>query len=172
MQPRERLLRTWRGEVADRVPLVLQGIETQSASALPDIADPLRRELAARVLDETCFLVGVPSHINRMLVIPSQAIRSKRLARPDGHTEVRGVIPTPGGDLTYLMEHDPEAGTWWTHEYPVKDTADIDRIASLPWELPAGLAPVEFSGVPDEFPARGIMICRISSPFVCAAGMM
>jgi hypothetical protein len=172
MQPRDRLLRTWRGESADRVPLVLQGIEAPSRDALSDVADPLRREVAERVLDETCFLVGVPSHINRMLVTPPQVIRSTRVTLPNGHTEVRGVIPTSQGELTYLMEHAPESATWWTHEYPVKDRADIGKIASLPWEAPASLAPVDRLGLPDEFPVRGIAVCRISSPFVCAAGMM
>ena len=70
MNPRERILRTLRGQAADRVPLVLPGFSCRSRDDVGNIGDPLRRKIAERVIDETDFRVQVPPHINRMLVTP------------------------------------------------------------------------------------------------------
>lgn len=172
MEPRDRLLAAWRGQSCDRVPLALQGFDCASRDELSATDDPLRRKVAARVLDVLPFRVGVPSHINRMLVTPPQRIRTERRELGDGSLEVHGVIDTPRGELTYRTTWDAAAKTWWTGEYPVKTADDIEAIASVPWELPRDLHPAETDRLPAEFTRRGIMLSRISSPFVCVAGMM
>ena len=74
MNPRERLLRTMRGERADRVPLVLPRFQRASREELETIEEPRRREIARRVWRQMHFEVGVPAPINRMLVTPPQRI--------------------------------------------------------------------------------------------------
>jgi hypothetical protein len=52
----------------------------------------------------------------------------------------------------------------------------VEAIRSVPWELPVGLAPPDLSALPPDFDRsdrqRGVLTTRISSPFVCVAGMM
>lgn len=176
MTPRERLLTALKGGMPDRVPLVLPGFEFTSREAIAAHPDPLRREIAQRVHDYVAYRLEIPSYINRYLVTPPQRIRSEVRPLPNGFEETRGVIDTPKGELTFTTQYDPVSGTTWTLEYPVKTMDDIERIASVPWELPENLKPptamLAKSEQPVDFAARGICDTRISSPFVCVGGMM
>jgi len=171
MTPRERLLTTLKGGTPDRVPLVLPGFDFISRDALEAHPDPLRRKVARRVFDNTTYRVQVPSYINRYLVTPPQRIHTTARVLANGLQETRGTIDTPKGNLTFTTRQDPVSETTWTLEYPVKTLDDIDKIASIPWELPEGLAPSQ-DEFPEDFPERGIRSTGISSPFVCVAGMM
>ncbi len=172
MTPRERFLATLRGEKVDRVPMDLAGFTFESREAIEAHPDPYCRQVAHRIFDETCFFVDIRSPINRYLVTPPQAIRSTSETLPNGTGLTRSVISTPRGDLTAATQHDPVRQTTWTVEYPVKTREDIDRIASIPWELPEGLPDGKTKDLPAEFDSRGILTVRVSSPFVCVAGMM
>jgi len=172
MNPRERILRTLRGQKADRVPLVLPGFTFRSHDDLEKIRDPLRRKIAERVIDETNFRVQIPAHINRMLVTPPQRIRTEQRKLPNGNRQNHGVIDTPLGELTFVTEWDPVTQTGWQVKYPVENMEDIKKIASVPWELPAGLAPPDLDVLPGEFSQRGVLSTHISSPFVCVSAMM
>ncbi|MDF1515833.1 MAG: hypothetical protein P1S60_18645, partial [Anaerolineae bacterium] len=171
MTPRERLLTTLKGGTADRVPLVLPGFDFITRDALESHADPLRREVARRIFDRTTYRLQIPSYINRYLVTPPQRIHTQVRTRPNGFRETHGIIDTPKGPLTFVTQLDPISETTWTLEYPVKTMDDIDKIASVPWELPEQLADPD-GRVPDDFETRGILSTTISSPFVCVAGMM
>lgn len=172
MNPRERILRTLRGQAADRVPLVLPGFICRSRGDVQKIGDPLRRKIAQRTLDETNFRVQVPPYINRMLVTPPQRIRTKQERLPNGNRRTLGTIDTPLGELTYATEWNPLSQTGWQVKYPVETMEDIKKIASVPWELPAKLTPPNLDSLPDEFYERGILSAHISSPFVCVSAMM
>ena len=172
MTPRERLLTTLRGGVADRVPLVLPGFEFRTHQAIAAHPDPLRREVAHRVFDDVAYRVQVPSYVNRYLVTPPQRIRSETKPLPNGFSETHGVIDTPKGELTFTTQYDPLSATTWTLEYPVKTLDDVAKIASVPWELPEDLVPPSLADLPPDFAKRGILATNISSPFVCVAGMV
>lgn len=172
MTPRERWLKTMRGEVADRVPLVMPGCELAAREDIARLSNPNWRRVAERIVDQVTFDVRVPSHINRMLVTPGSHIHTEIEELPDGRQQVRGTIDTPRGDLHYVNERAPESDTTWHVEYPVKSRADIARIMSVPWEAPAEAGPTDIENLPADFGRRGVLETRISSPFVCAAGMM
>lgn len=172
MNPRERILRTMRGEKADRVPLVLPGFSYRSRDDLKKINDPLRREIAERIIDETDFKVNIPSHMNRLLVTPPQRITHESKVLPNGKRRTIGKIHTPLGELTYVSDRYPHIGTSWWVKYPVESKEDIKKIASVPWELPEKLSPPNIGNLPDEFSERGIIASGASSPFVCVSAMM
>jgi len=173
MTPRERLLRTMRGDAADRVPLVLPGCQLASRDGLERIDDPLRRQLAERTFGQMHFDVGVNSHINRYLVTPPQRIHTRTEDLPDGRRRTHGRIDTPKGDLTFLTEWNPQSPqTTWTIKYPCETREEIDRIASIPWERPEGLAPPSLGDLPEDFARRGVVRTGVSSPLVCVGGMM
>ena len=172
VNPRQRILTTLRGDRTDRVPLVLPGVTFQDAEEIARLTDPHRRELAERVFDETVYRVPVDSHVNRMLVTPPQRISRERTDLPNGDHRTRGTIDTPKGELTFATRHSRESSTTWQVKYPVETLADIEKIASIPWELPRGLRPASRRDLPGDFDRRGLLVCSISSPMVCVAGMM
>lgn len=172
MVPRERFLRTVRGDGADRVPLHLPGFHARSHEEIARWDDPRRRAVAERIVDETHYEVGIPSHINRMLVTPPQRVHVETHDLSDGCEQTVGFIETPQGTLTFENRFDPVANTSWQVKYPVERIEDIERIASVPWELPHHLPPPVLDGLPEDFSRRGIVTTHVSSPFVCVAGMM
>lgn len=172
MNPRERLLQTIRGGRADRVPLVLEGFHFPSRQAIDAHPDPARRELAGRVFDRLHCFASVPSHVNRYLVTPQQRIRVTAEEREAGTVTTTVQIDTPRGPLTAVTAMNERTQTVWTVKYPVETREDVEKIRSVPWELPAGLAAPDLSRLPDDFGRRGVLHAGVSSPFVCVAGMM
>ena len=172
MNPSARFLQTIRGERADRVPLHLPGFHARTREEIDTWPDPRRRAIAERIFDETHFEAGVPSHINRMLVTPPQRIHTEKRTLPKGEWWNDGVIETPKGSLTFQEHSDPVANTVWQTKYPVESLEDIEKIAAVAWELPEGLHSPEDNILKDDPAGRGIVTTGVSSPFVCAAGMM
>lgn len=172
MKPRERLLAAIRGERVDRVPLDLAGFAFPSRQALEAHPDPRRRAVAGRVYGHTAWGHAIPSHVNRFLVTPPQRMATEVEPLPGGGTRERGRIDTPAGPLTFGQQLDPVANTSWQTEYPVKGRRDIEAIAAVSWERPAGLAPPDLAALPPDPEGRRIVETRISSPCVCVAGMM
>jgi len=166
------MLKTLHGERADRVPADLAGLQFATGEAAAGVGDPLRRRLAERVLDQTHYFVTVPSHVNRYLVTPPQRINARGTLLPNGHRRTEGTIDTPKGELTYATEWDPVSNTAWTLKYPVETDADVEKIVSVPWELPADLAPPDAETAARVGDGRAIVATRISSPMVCVGGMM
>lgn len=171
MTPRDRLLTTLKGGTPDRVPLILPGFEFTSLEALHKHPDPYRQKIAGRIFSQTTYRLEVPSYINRYMITPPQRIHTETRDRANGFQEIHGIIDTPKGLLTFLTQRDPVSDTTWTLEYPVKNMDDIEKIASIPFEHPEKLTPPD-DAVPQGFLERGIRDTRISSPFVCVAGMM
>ena len=79
------------GREVDRVPLDLSGFQFRTRAEAEALDDPLRREVALRVHDETIFRHGVSSHVNRMLVTPPQRIRRETTPLPGGKRETRSA---------------------------------------------------------------------------------
>ncbi|MBN2450757.1 MAG: hypothetical protein JXR77_10235 [Lentisphaeria bacterium] len=172
MTPRGRFLHAVSGRPVDRVPLELPGFQFATREQVAKIGNPRRRELAERVFDQVHVPVMVPSHTNRMLMTPSHRVHSVREPLPDCRVRTRGSIDTPKGPLTFETMYDPAAATGWQVKYPVESLADIEAIRSVPWERPPGLRPPEAPAMHADLQGRGVVETRISSPFVCVAGMM
>lgn len=173
MSPRERFLKTLRGEKADRVPIHLLGFNFPNWESIASLRDPARREIAERIFDQTIFTYDVPSYVNRYMVTPPQRIRVVRKIETEEGVTVVSEIDTPKGKLTAVTSRNRMSGnTTWTVKYPVESLEDIERIRSIPWELPKGLRPLDPDELPPDPLGRMVIYTRISSPFVCVAGMM
>ncbi len=136
------------------------------------IADPLRRDVAERAYSHCAGFLHWPSHVNRYLVTPPQFVREVKREVCDGVVTVTSEIATPRGTLTAITSENPITRTIWTVRYPVETRDDIERILSLPWELPTDLKPPDRSTLPPGFEERALFQTSVSSPFVCVAGMM
>jgi len=172
MRPRERFLRTVRGEATDRVPLWLKGFHVASRVDLQRVADPRRREIAERIFEQVHAAWSVASHVNRYLVTPPQRIHLIETQETPEETVRTHRVDTPKGPLTAVTVRNALTDTVWTPKYPCETREDIEKIRSIPWErredlaLPAGL---RRSHDPE---GRRVVTTSISSPFVCVAGMM
>jgi hypothetical protein len=196
---RERLLQTLRGEDPDRVPLQLDGflynevgypLEYEdgystrchppqhpgdrylynTSSDIEQEQDPLKREIMHRALEHSHIILTWPSYHNRYLVTPPQFIEEQTSWMDDNTLEITSVIHTPKGELTartYQNEY-----TIWTDSYPVNSFEEIEKIRSINWELPPLLEPPHLESMPEDYDQRYILETRVSSPFVCVAGMM
>jgi len=172
MTPRERFLATLRGRPHDQVPIEAAGLQFEGRAAIAEVQDPLRRELAQRVHAQTHFWHSVPSCVNRYLVTPPQRITSESRKLADGHRHTTQTIDTPRGELTAVLDYDPDSRTTWQVKYPVETEDDVEKIASVPWERPEKLAPPDLPKLPAEFGERGVCTTAVSSPMVCVAGTM
>jgi len=172
VNPRERLLATLKGETTDRVPLQVLGFDIGNRENIPNMRDSARKEIAARIFEHTTCTFSIPSHINRYLVTPPQRI--KAVANEQEKSGVRNMreIDTPKGKLTAITARNNMSNTTWTIKYPVEDIDDIAKIRSIPWERPPNLASFDASALPADANGRRVIYTRISSPFVCVAGMM
>ena len=170
--PRKRFLETLRGRRADRVPLELEGFHSPTREAISAQPDPSRREIAHRVFDHTVSFVTFPSFANRYLVTPPQSMREVDRHAAGGTQTTTVEIDTPKGKLTAVTARDALSDTTWTVRYPVESLEEVEKIRSVPWELPVGLAPPDLSALPPDFDERGVLRTGVSSPFVCVAGMM
>ncbi|KPJ61801.1 MAG: hypothetical protein AMS15_05770 [Planctomycetes bacterium DG_23] len=172
MNLRNRFIETLKGRKADRVPLMLDGFLFANQAQIDADADPARREIAHRVFDYCASFVVCRSYVNRYLVTPPQFIDEVSREEQNGDVIVTSEIATPKGKLTAITTQNPLTRTIWTVKYPVASLDDIEKIRSIPWELPPDLAPPDLSQLPSNFYEKSILRTGISSPFVCVAGMM
>ncbi len=169
----------------DRVPLDIQDFNGHYSPAVegwygfPSFSepeekrDPCRAELEQRLQDKCTVQHSVPSWVNRYFITPRQRIREKIEQKTSGRVRIIREIDTPKGVLTAVVERYSESvGTIWTLKYPVESREDMDKIRSIPWELPSGLDPPDLDTLPPDPRDRRVLYTYISSPVICVAGMM
>ncbi len=199
MTIRERFLATLRGQPVDRVPLLLngflynedgyllcreEGYDWRNSSRrsvgegfifnnhteIDREPDHLKREICHRAVDLCPIVLTWPSYENRYFMIPPDSIDEASRLREPGVIQTTVTIRTPKGNLTSVISRNDY--TIWTEKYPVESLEDIEKIRSIPWKLPAELATPRYEGFPEDFGERYLLTTRVSSPFVCVAGMM
>ncbi|MFC1479521.1 uroporphyrinogen decarboxylase family protein [Planctomycetota bacterium] len=172
MTPRERILAVMRGDPVDMVPLLIGGFAYRDKTGLANDPDPGKKEISERIIDNTSYFEVVSSNINRYLVTPPQFIKEVKREEKDDCIIITKEIETPKGNLTAITGQNPAASTTWTIKYPVESKEDIEKIRSVPWELPEGLEKFDPKSKGTDFDTRGIIYTNISSPMVCVGGMM
>lgn len=169
MNANTRFLNVLRGEVVDKVPLMLEGFMYPT---LDEVTEPFKREIVERIFDDTFYFYSCHSYVNRYLVTPSQRMEVVSNEREGNSLITTTRIETPKGDLTAITGKNDVSETSWILKYPCENLEDVEKIRSIAWELPESLMPMDLSNVPGDFESRGISHTSISSPFVCVAGMM
>ena len=173
MNPRDRFIGALTGTKIDKVPLVLPEYEfIHSQEQLRGLADPGKRDIGDRVLDDCASFVFFDSHINRTFVTPPQFVKEVNREESNSTIVVTNEIDTPKGKLTHVVEYNSQTNTEWVRKYPVESPEDIEKIRSVPWELPEKLSTPDLSELPPQFYKKSLTRAEVSSPFVCVAGMM
>jgi uroporphyrinogen-III decarboxylase len=169
MNPRQRILAVLRGEPADRVPLWLGGYRMPKPE---ETEDPAVREMIERVNDQLHFPYQVNAHVNRWLVTPPQYIREVSREEKDGEETLTTEIDTPKGKLSSITGRNAMTKTGWAIKYPVENLEDLEKLRSVPSELPPDIRPPDFADKRPDFDTKKIVSTHISSPFVCVAAAM
>ena len=199
MTIRERFLSTLQRQSVDCVPLLLDGFLFKEVghllsqqenydwrhrsrryvgegyifnthSEIEQEPDPLKRELCHRIIEFCPIVLTWPAYENRYFMTPPKFIETtSRTTEPDVLQTV-STIHTPKGDLTAVTSQNDY--TVWAEKYPAESLEDIEKICSIPWERPEQLETPRHTALPDDFEERYVLSVRISSPFVCVAGMM
>lgn len=185
MTPRMRFLKLLRRETIDRVPLDIQGFNNLYSPTVEGftglisheektrLEDPAKKEIAERIQDKTIAHHCIPTWINRYLVIPPQRIRERIRKETEDEIEIFREIDTPKGKLAAIVSRRMESvGTIWTKKYPVETREDIEKIRSIPWELPINLSPPDPADFPQDLFDRRVVYSYVSTPAACVAGMM
>jgi hypothetical protein len=196
---RARFLDVMNGRPVDRVPLLLDGFLYNEVGYLLDRSrgydwhqqphwesapgfifnnhgeieqepDPLKREISHRAVEICPIVLSWPSYENRYFMTPPSYFEESERAVEPGLVQSTVRINTPEGALTAVTARN--AYTVWTERYPVQSLEDVDRIRSIPWERPAALEAPRPEVLPPDFDRRYLLTTRVSSPFVCVAGMM
>ncbi len=199
MNIRERFLGALRGQPIDRVPLFLDGFLYKEVgyelkredgyswkhrpqrsvgdafvfnnpADIENEPDPLKRKLCHRIVDLCPIVLTWPSYINRYFMTPPRFIEQVSREKDPETVETTTTIHTPKGDLTAVTSQ--SYYTVWTEKYPVESFEDIEKIRSIPWQPPVHLEPPQPSLLPEGYDERYVLTTRVSSPFVCVAGMM
>ena len=186
MTPRERFLAAVAGKKYDRVPLdiltfnklVAPTVEGQASlpSGGPDKfqgRDPFREELFARLADKAIVHYPVCSGVLRYLCIPPQCIDESLHVSNDAEDQYLRKISTPKGDLKAIVAKRIETvETLWTLQYPVQSLEDVEKIRSIPWEVPIDAQKWDPKSVPPDEVGNRVVYSYVSSPAVCVGGMM
>ena len=137
MDSRERLMRTFRGEEVDRVPISLyefDGFYDDWIYDYPEYVEILN--YAEGKTDKMYFWSPRAEAGEEVLfygVIDRNCI--KRLEWKDGDSNYfRTVIETPRGTITTVRKQIEGVHTSWTIEYLCKDEEDAERVLSLPYK--------------------------------------
>ncbi len=197
---RNNFLKTLSGEHTDFVPLLLDGFHYSGVGYTLDNADDYaavshgkntlggrflfathnaidsyepnsyKREITHRALDHCPMVLTWPSYQNRYFMVPPKNINTESLQLNPTLKKNNITITTPLGDL-YAVTYQ-NTYTRWHDRYPVNSFEDIEKIRSVTWELPQLLEPPNLEKIPFDLKGQYILTTRISSPFVCVAGMM
>jgi hypothetical protein len=180
MTGKERMWNAITGAPVDRPPIWLrEGFDFHRPPANADDfslgwqADPVYRELwaFAREFCDQRVNWGPGAHFNRWLGIHPRFLKGHtREISADLH-EVHTTIETPGGPLTSIARHHRGETTIWRTKYPVETLDDLNRLRSLPFDVP----PVSYAGYErtlDEVGDTGVLCLNVSSPWVVFASCM
>ena len=113
---------------------------------------------------------------NRYLLIPQKFIENKTVIQKDSVTMERAaVVHTPHGDLFTLSETKRGVNTGWATRYPVQSLADLQKLASVPFEIDYNEIDrnyQQFDSVRKKLGDNGIVRTFLSSPIVTISGCM
>jgi hypothetical protein len=112
---------------------------------------------------------GLFSRVYHM--IPDRFIEHLSRETVGDRTTVTTLVHTPKGDLRTVVKHDRNVSTAWCAEPLIKDSSDVDRLLSVPFE-PNLPDPEAFEQERRAYGERGMVELGISTPMVCTSHLM
>lgn len=175
LTPRERILKTLKGEPVDRVPIgspiSWSPLPPREVAPPEDPEDP-NEEAVLRLVKEhcDCFARSPSVGFDRgFLQIPRKYISA-------GHTRegkrVKTItrVETPKGELRQMLEREEGVQTTWVTEPLLKGKEDVERILSVPYEFEEPDYKRFFEDV-ERLGDRGVMEVGVSVPLVTISHM-
>lgn len=194
MTSRERILKTIKGEKADRVPIYAPAPDVTQSIINPsgiDVSNPVAYLLMdgipaldewitqgsnyleiVKLAEEKCEKVwtyGFPEFDRRFLLIPREFIKVAKVETENGSFLINYQVQTPKGSLEYVCEKRKNISTVWDRKYLIKDKKDVEKILSVPYEFQKPNIE-DFFKYKDEIEQKGgLMYTFVSTPMVCVS---
>jgi hypothetical protein len=131
MNARERLLRSFRHEPVDRVPISTYELVGWNPDAWENHEPSYRRLMDEIRVRTDCLLMSGPEWIE-----PARPFRTVKTWREGGRVFTQTILQTNNGTLEQLQREDDSIHTVWTIEHYLKEAEDINAFLALPYELP------------------------------------
>lgn len=155
LNSRERLMRIFRNEEIDRPALKLWGASARVGRQLHEAYRPVS-ELAAEITD---IFGGVDSGLNVLHGIAEVKSESwdEQTGSPlwmDCHT----ILHTPKGDLHAVHRHSTIGNPGYDMEHFIKEEEDIEKMLSIPYEVPAVHVREQYDNAVADLGDRGVVM--------------
>ena len=180
MQPRERLLKTLRGEPVDRIPvytqipfaLTAEGFRPGAFHGYADYdnwreEDPAYWRLVQRMEAEcdNFFIWRAPCMAADAFFIPPSMVETLPSEERDGRIVTTRVLRAGNRELRAVSAVQPRTGHTWTLEHYCKRPQEADFLLSLPWEQPRAEAG-DFFQLQGWLGDKGVMWVTVPSPLM------
>jgi hypothetical protein len=177
MTGRERLIKTLKGEKVDRAPIWLGDTFCQDENLNPFIDEWMGKDSRLKAFKEFYYAnceiakkIWAPGS-NRNLSTPAANIHKIDERIFGDSKEIRYLINTPKGDLTFTDKIDRNVSTVWRVEYPVKAPEDIEKLLSIDYKI----GPLDYSAfhkMDQALGDSGIVIPMIDTPAITICSLM
>lgn len=163
LSSRERLLRCFRHQPIDRVPIStydLNGWDSGSWQMKDESYENLMRYVRKYT---DCIFMKSPK-----LVCKDNSALETTHWNEEGSHYTRKIFRTPKGELTALSRTDEGIHTTWTLKHLLEDIDDIDKYLAIPYEAPT-VDMADFYRQQEELGDRGVMMMDVEDPICTVA---
>ena len=165
MNARERLLRSFRHEPVDRVPISTYELVGWNPDAWEN-SEPSYLHLMDQIRERTdCLLMSGPEWIE-----PAKPFRTINTWREGSSVFTRTKLQTTTGTLEQLQREDDAIHTVWTLEHFLKEAEDIQAYLDLPYEPPQ-VCLNQFDEKARQLGEHGLMMLSVPDPICEAADL-
>lgn len=140
MTSKERILKVFRGEIPDRVPIHIGFNSFMGGMREVIYRHESFRESLAYMDQHTDIIVQMTPKFTKglgMFLTATESVEKEITKWSEGKsTYIRTIIHTPKGDLQKLERIDEDVATVWHLEHVIKTDDDIERFLSIPYVEP------------------------------------
>lgn len=165
MTSRKRLMKAYRLEEPDRVPITFYSTEEWVKSGDNSTVNLVMNE------SDITFLIDIAGMDGCRMYFGDIPIKSERYSQ-EGYDYIRYTVETPKGPLQSLVKIYPEHfGGEWKIEHFAKDEQDVERFLSIPYK-PFKPNPKSYLKWKRRIGERGVVNLAIPAPIYLAAFLM
>lgn len=168
MTPRERLLRTFRRQQTDRVPISLYELSPYPGSVYASFAnaDPSYARLLRVMREKTDTMLLMKPRC----VCPALDALTEKTTRREGNSVFeQTVLHTPKGDLVSRSRRDDGVHTTWVLEHFLKEWEDVEKYLSLPFDCSMDVS--HMIACKEKMGDGGLLTASVSDPLAMACSL-
>lgn len=171
MNSQERLKAVLTGQIPDRVPISTYELCGYNSQAFEN-NDPSYAKMMESIREKTdCICMWNPGS-NATFLESSYPVKTEVEQKREGDfTVTHTVFHTPKGDIKQTIKVMDNVHTTWQTEHLCKNTDDVDKVLSVPYE-PVSYDASDFTRIKEEVGENGIIMASLCDPLGAAAPLM